>query len=272
MNGQNLNRLLNNFTVNNVQLRKHRKTEALNYWQPIVHAIIDSVKRRDRRFASSHIFHTGSYYDGSKVGEPDEFDMMLVMDNLALGDDEPYEEDDGMIDPPIGFTRVMIDRGEERLWQQDNCVNARGMLNAQQLKAVFVRLVRDSIRTLGQQYSRCIEVNTHGPAVTLEITNRNNRRKYSIDVVLAIKDKHWPDDADEWKDRVRRGWPNRRLIQEICQDGCYLVAKQPKGGRIPDQEKHFLWLYSFSAAEKKSCYVKVVMERRALVTNQFCEF
>ena len=41
--------------------------------------------------------------------------------------------------------------------------------------------------------------------VTLEITNRNNRRKYSIDVVLAIKDKHWPDDADEWKDRVRRG-------------------------------------------------------------------
>ena len=53
-----------------------------------------------------------------------------------------------------GFTRVMIDRGEERLWQQDNCVNARGMLNAQQLKAVFVRLVRDSIRTLGQQYSR----------------------------------------------------------------------------------------------------------------------
>lgn len=102
MNGQNLNRLLNNFTVNNVQLRKHRKTEALNYWQPIVHAVIDSVKRRDRRFASSHIFHTGSYYDGSKVGEPDEFDMMLVMDNLALGDDEPYEEDDGMIDPPIG--------------------------------------------------------------------------------------------------------------------------------------------------------------------------
>ena len=48
----------------------------------------------------------------------------------------------------------MIDRGEERLWQQDNCVNARGMLNTQQLKAVFVRLVRDSIRTLGQQYSR----------------------------------------------------------------------------------------------------------------------
>ena len=48
----------------------------------------------------------------------------------------------------------MIDRGEERLWQQDNCVNARGMLNAQQLKAVFVRLVSDSIRTSGQQYSR----------------------------------------------------------------------------------------------------------------------
>ena len=47
------------------------------------------------------------------------------------------------------------------------------------------------------------------------------------------------------------GWPQPQLIQEICRDGCYLVARQPKEGRIPEREKHFLWIFSFAAAEKK---------------------
>ena len=100
---EDLNKLLNNFTRNNVQLRQVRKTEALNSWQPIVNAIVDYVKQRDDRFSSLRILPTGSYYERAKVGEPDEFDLMLVMDKLEL-DDEPYEEeeDDGMSEPPTG--------------------------------------------------------------------------------------------------------------------------------------------------------------------------
>ena len=97
-----LNSILNRFTASNVQLRNNRKTEALNFWKPIVEKIVDYVKRRDDRFASLNFFHAGSYYDGTKVGEPDEFDLMLVMENLTL-DGEPYEEeDDGMSEPPTG--------------------------------------------------------------------------------------------------------------------------------------------------------------------------
>ena len=47
------------------------------------------------------------------------------------------------------------------------------------------------------------------------------------------------------------GWPNLQLVKEISQDGCHLVAKQPKKGTVPDDEREFLWRYSFSAAEKK---------------------
>lgn len=47
-----------------------------------------------------------------------------------------------------GFTRVMIDRGEEVLWQREQCANSRGMLNATKVKAVFARLVREAIRAL----------------------------------------------------------------------------------------------------------------------------
>lgn len=40
-------------------------------------------------------------------------------------------------------------------------------------------------------------------------------------------------------------------MKDICREGCHLVAKKPKGYDISDQEKQFLWRYSFSAAEKK---------------------
>ena len=103
-----LNTVLNRFTKSNVELRRDRKTEALKSWEPIVEKIVDYVKR-DGRFAKLRIFHTGSYYERSKVGEPDEFDLMLVMDNLEL-DGDPYgeEENDGMSEPPTGEHIILI--------------------------------------------------------------------------------------------------------------------------------------------------------------------
>ena len=41
---------------------------------------------------------------------------------------------------------MMIDRGEEVLWQREQCANSRGMLNATKVKEVFARLVRETIR------------------------------------------------------------------------------------------------------------------------------
>lgn len=97
-----LNGVLNRFTDKNIKLRQTEKTEALNLWQPIVGNIVENVKTRDDRFATIEILPTGSYYERAKVGEPDEFDLMLVMDNLEL-DGDPYEEEnDGMSEPPTG--------------------------------------------------------------------------------------------------------------------------------------------------------------------------
>ena len=47
------------------------------------------------------------------------------------------------------------------------------------------------------------------------------------------------------------GWPNQQLVQKICNDGCHLVAKQPKRGTVSDDERKCFWRISFSAAEKK---------------------
>ncbi|XP_068762756.1 cyclic GMP-AMP synthase-like receptor 1 [Montipora capricornis] len=246
-----LNSLLKRFTDRNVVLRQNLKTEALQYWKPIVDEVVQYVKERENRFSKMQILSTGSYYERSKVGEPDEFDLMLVVEDLEL-DDDPYDddEDDGMSEPPEGFTRVMIDGGEQQNWRNGSCVDARGMLNASRVKSVFARHVRDAIEFL--EYGSFVQVRSQGPAVTLIITNITNGREYSIDLTLAIKDKSWPEDAVEWIGRSRKGWPDQDLVQTIWHDGCHLVAKQPKGSStVPEHEKGFLWRYSFSSAEKK---------------------
>ena len=42
----------------------------------------------------------------------------------------------------------MIKMGEKEIWRKNSCVNARGMLSASRVKAVFSSLVRSAIEEL----------------------------------------------------------------------------------------------------------------------------
>lgn len=251
MASRDLKEALNRYTCNNVQIKKARKKEALNVWEEAVRRIIANVSRRDSRFEIQNVLSGGSFYERLKVKEPNEFDLMLEMKKLEL-DDQPYEEEDHLgVEPPVGYTTIMIDQGEERDWQRDTCIDMRRkLLNAVQVKSVFGRHVSAAIAELG--YGRNIQVSSHGPAVTLKVTNLSSGKEYSIDLVLAVKDKSWPEDADEWKTRKRNGWPSPQLVSQVWHQGCHLVAKQPKPAFYsgPEDERKLLWLYSFSRAER----------------------
>ena len=52
---------------------------------------------------------------------------------------------------PTGYTTVMIDQGEECIWQRERCVNRHGLLSAVQLKSLFARHVSRAITELGYQ-------------------------------------------------------------------------------------------------------------------------
>ena len=62
---------------------------------------------------------------------------------------------------------------------------------------------------------RFVKVRSHGPAVTLTLTNYRNGKSYSIDLVPAIKQKTWPEDANEWIARQRRGTRKRSFVVSI---------------------------------------------------------
>lgn len=69
---------------------------------------------------------------------------------------------------------------------------------------------------------------SEGPAVTLKITR--NRKEYSIDLTLAIKDNSWPEDAEKWRTRHRNGivftallFPKQKLPAEPSTIHRYIV-------------------------------------------------
>ncbi|XP_031548635.1 protein mab-21-like 2 [Actinia tenebrosa] len=246
MDNRELKLLLDRYFSQKVTLRQEEKRKALEVWEGVVKNILQKVEAKDPRFKLTGVY-SGSYYERAKVKEPNEFDLMLEMEKLKLGSGDQYDshEDNLGTDPPLGYTTVMIDQGEENEWRPEGCIPGNGnLLSATKVKSLFCRYVHEAITELG--YSHCIEVKSSGPAVTLKITV--GCKMYSIDLTLAIKDESWPDDADEWKTR-HRGWPTRDLVGAIVRDGCHLVAKRPKQAFTTESE--YFWRYSFSGAEKK---------------------
>ena len=94
-----MNTLLNHFTAHYVQLRGEEKREASSSWEPIVEAILAYVRERNDYLASFQYLFSGSSYEGTKVGEPDEFDVMLVMKNTIFRE---VKDLPGVNKPPTG--------------------------------------------------------------------------------------------------------------------------------------------------------------------------
>jgi len=66
------------------------------------------------------------------------------------------------------------------------------------------------------------------------------------DIVEAIWCPNWPQEANEWKRRERRnGWPLPCTVENIVNNGCFLVAKPHKESQYVGNE----WRFSFSEAE-----------------------
>lgn len=78
-----LNACLNRYYESKIKINRNERTDALEVWQNLVEEILDEVKRLDPRF-SLRIQYTGSFYERVKTESPDEFDLMLVLEKIAV--------------------------------------------------------------------------------------------------------------------------------------------------------------------------------------------
>lgn len=102
MTDQKVRTRLNKYFEDKVQLDKQERSAALAVWEDAVKKIISDVKSKDARF-DLDLFSSGSFYERAKVKKPNEFDLMLGIKNLELGQWDPYDSDDEISqDPPLG--------------------------------------------------------------------------------------------------------------------------------------------------------------------------
>jgi len=126
-------------------------------------------------------------------------------------------------------------------------------IDSQGLSAGFVRLKPHKLRNGGsdcdQDYQKHLQTfdydNVNGPAVTTDV----GWSAFTFDKAYSVRCPYWPPEAQEWQTRYRRhGWPSKYLINQIVNEGCFLVGKSHP--TCPDDDDT-QWRYSFSKAEMR---------------------
>ena len=66
--------------------------------------VVNAMKKNDELFKSlfREIYYSGSYYDGLKIKEPDEFDLNIVLDTRK------FEDKLTLVDASPGYCRMQI--------------------------------------------------------------------------------------------------------------------------------------------------------------------
>jgi len=96
-----------------------------------------------------------------------------------------------------------------------------------------------------QEYE-ILSIAVHGPAIATKI-RRGSDTILNYDHVPAFYIESWPKVAKEWETRKRQfGWPSASVIEQIVQDGVFVVAACHPSSMDPYNE----WRISFTMAER----------------------
>ena len=140
-----------------------------------------------------------------------------------------------------------------------------------------IEIIKYKIRTM---YNRLVE-HVFGAGTQTEETKFQStyktqlqeRVKFGMDIVPALKTRGWPAVAMEWISRERK-WPSPEIVNKVIQEGCHLVVKPPKTNGNPDCD----FRISFSHAEyllsqtvnhiQRECYRCLKRLHRAYLSTQ----
>ena len=199
----------------------------------------EKIAELDGRFTGT-LFHSGSVYEGTKVGDPNEFDYMLCLGNLA-------RECLIAFDDVTEYDKIFIHKNLEKSGSCYDKLFEGEQLESGKLMSVFVDVAKKALTRLDLStvHSECyIEGLTehtlvedtwalHG-TVTCNLKFKWTGLYYkqlviTVDLVPAIPVHQWPQIARQ---------ASHLLTNDIRARGCHLV---PKTG---------YWRLSFSLAEK----------------------
>ncbi|XP_078597639.1 cyclic GMP-AMP synthase-like receptor 3 [Branchiostoma floridae x Branchiostoma japonicum] len=158
---------------------KHAKELVRRY----IGAIIDSVKEQidaSRPEVANHtrIENTGSMYEGTRFGQPDEFDIMVVIDG---------SEDIKSEKMTPGYARLRADQRPFLPHRFSRCLDGDKTINPTKMLDWFYGLVQRGINKISTSaLDPVLKVSRHGPAVMVNIKERDGL-SIDVDLVLCIQ-------------------------------------------------------------------------------------
>ncbi|KAJ8311720.1 hypothetical protein KUTeg_011075 [Tegillarca granosa] len=182
---------------------------------------------------------SGSRAEGLSIPGSD-IDTMVVLDHISVSENpDDLDIDIVMITKDIkpGFAKLCCQKNYHNYFRGELIKTHEGCF----LSSLFTRdaLVHWALK-------RHPDAIAHGPCSSFQL-----QLKLENDILVCLHCKTWPQIALEWINRRRHyGWPSSDLIQNIVQDGYFLVPI----GNPNSQDSHLQWRISFSLAEKKLVY------------------
>ncbi|XP_068670348.1 cyclic GMP-AMP synthase-like receptor [Montipora foliosa] len=216
---------------------KLRCCEEVSLIQRSVRKVIETILlevRRENPFYMTTLVNSGSFYEGTKVGKPDEFDFFIQLDAFSCSDDIEFYE--------LPCSTVLVIPSEAackniKLSFPDDF--ARGMMDffewKKNIKTPFLKLFGSKARgfeAYGMKVVLPYEANenekeppllqTHGPAYTLLLEWNGGEcykgLKISVDLALAVKINSQPKVDTQFES------PSGRVIESLLDGLPYFFA------------------------------------------------
>ncbi|CAL7936082.1 unnamed protein product [Xylocopa violacea] len=256
-----LNKSLSNDTVFNIinskfiSLQDAETKEAIQYLLAIVEELLQRMKSKDTLFAKTykHITYCGSFYKGTKVGKPNEFDLNIVF-NLPIN----YSSIDFSSTRPA-FVKLNVNNS-----QIDNCLTdaekrlfnnliLNGFLDPNKFRSWIEGIIYRVVNELPMSGNKhklfvsngelsfyaTLKIKKSGPAFTLMLNILN--RNIDVDLVPTLKFNITA---------IRKFISNFNELQNCQNSICFAIPVPVRGGNanlVTDQH----WRLSFCLQENE---------------------
>ncbi|XP_069686321.1 cyclic GMP-AMP synthase-like receptor isoform X1 [Periplaneta americana] len=254
-----------------------------DHFTKVLTQLIELMKQEDALFKAiySRLCGAGSYYDGLKVGKPEEYDMDVVM-RLPINYNDIIIDNSGV---PAAFTKVKITKGMDQLRQHpewtskyrymDSWRNKDDYLLETEFRKWIESVVNKALNTLKQKKSNCYELvlenpdglgektpyqislTKSGPAMTFNIIIPPDNAKVDVDFVPVIEFTHpkWPPH------HVRSLSPNLIAAKRTS----WFIVPKPKKGNTDGT----LWRLAFHEQEREMINDKGVLKPVCRLLKKF---
>ncbi|XP_077343512.1 cyclic GMP-AMP synthase-like [Lithobates pipiens] len=226
----NLSKHLKN-AVESLKMKMDDISKAAEKVNKIIDLIIKSESTKSHPlFKSMTKMSTGSYYEGVKISNPNEFDIMLKISFESYHTIELTSIDEGGAFYTLAFKK-------RKPSAMSLYIDGEGNILAKHILDEFRTLVNTVLKQSGKPAS-VERKDPSSPAITLTISNEPEN--ISVDLVLALQIRQWPESASNGMNID--GWLGTKVKQDYRKEPCYVVAKQ--------KDKKDTWRISFSNIEK----------------------